>query len=73
MTVEQYLKDKCPIDLKRVAALMYPSNLSANAYLSRKLNGARPFTQKDTLAAINALKSIGAEWESIEGFNEPNK
>lgn len=67
MTVQEYLKT-CPIDLIHIAALMYPTNKAANSYLSKKLKGDRPFTKADETKAINALKSIGKDWEKIEGF-----
>lgn len=67
MTVEEYLKT-CPIDLKSIAALMYPTNKAAGSYLSKKLKGERPFTKDDTDKAILALVEIGAEWNKIDGF-----
>jgi hypothetical protein len=67
MSVEEYLKN-CPIDLRYIAGLMYPTNKAANSYLSKKLNGERPFTEKDAERAINALKSIGTDWKSLDGF-----
>lgn len=68
MTVEEYLK-ACPIDLSYIASLMWPKNASAKVYLSKKLNGERPFTEKDKTLAIEALKQIRSEIASIEGFD----
>lgn len=68
MSVEEYLKN-CPIDLRYIATIMYPTNKAANSYLSKKLNGERPFTPKDAERAIIALKSIGTDWKTLDGFN----
>jgi len=69
MTVQEYLKG-CPIDLSYIASLMWPNNASAKVYLSQKLNGVRPFTKKDEISAIKALKQIGSDFSKIDGYDD---
>ena len=69
MSVQEYLKG-CPIDLSYIASLMWPNNASAKVYLSKKLNGDRPFTEKDKSLAIKALKQIGSDFSKIDGYND---
>ena len=58
MTVEEFLKNHCKIDLGFIASEMYPSNKSAISYLSKKLNKKdnRTFTKKDAELALSVLK-----------------
>lgn len=67
MTVEDYLKNDCKVDLGYIASEMYPSNKSAISYLSKKLNKKdnRTFTKKDGELAINALKKLSIEISSL--------
>lgn len=61
MDVKDFLKSNKTLNLSEVATLMWPNNKSAKTYLSRKLNGERPFTKKDALRAKAILTQLGVE------------
>ncbi|WP_312306488.1 hypothetical protein [Chryseobacterium sp.] len=67
MTVEDYLKNHCKVDLSHIASKMWPTNKNASAYLSRKLNNAdgRSFTKKDSEKALLALKELSIELNNL--------
>jgi hypothetical protein len=67
MKVKEFLLTSTEINLKGIAQLMWPSNASANTYLSKKLNGLddRSFTDKDAELALKVLKELG---KSIKGL-----
>ena len=67
MTFEEYLKNNCPVDLGRVAALMYPNNSAALSYLSKKLNKKdnRTFTKKDSELAKKAFETLSIEFSNL--------
>ncbi|MGU3377376.1 hypothetical protein [Chryseobacterium sp. M5A1_1a] len=67
MTVEDYLKNHCKVDLTHIASKMWPTNKNAAAYLSRKLNNAdgRTFTKKDSENALKVLKELSLELSNL--------
>ena len=67
MTVEEYLKNHCKVDLSYIASKMWSSNKNAGAYLSRKLNNAdgRSFTKKDAEKALQVLKELSKELNNL--------
>lgn len=67
MTVEDYLKNHCKVDLSHIASKMWPTNKNASAYLSRKLNNAdgRSFTKKDSEKALLVLKELSIELNNL--------
>lgn len=65
MDYKEYLINTCPIDLSLIASKMWPSNSSAKIYLSMKLNGKRPWTEKDNLLAKKVINEIGHELKDL--------
>ena len=65
MDFKAYLIKQSALQLNSVARLMYPKNQAAHVYLSRKLNGNRPWTDKDNEKCRLALKKIAEELLSI--------
>jgi hypothetical protein len=65
MTVMEFLKTS-PIDQKYIADRMWPKNKNAKVYLSMKLSGIRPFTQKDADLAMKVLKELGVKISELE-------
>jgi hypothetical protein len=67
MTVEDYLKNHCKVDLSHIASRMWPTNKNAAAYLSRKLNNAdgRSFSKKDAVKALEVLKELSIELNTL--------
>lgn len=62
MKAKKYLSSKdCTVVHSAVAKLMFPSNKTASAYFSKKLNGidGRVWTKKDEEKAIKALHELG--------------
>lgn len=60
MTVENYLKENKAVNISEVAKIMFPKNLTAKSYLSKKLKkrDGFTFTKKDAESALNALKTL---------------
>ncbi|WP_285011242.1 hypothetical protein [Pedobacter faecalis] len=60
MTVKEFLLATDDIKLASIAKKMYPTNVSADTYLNRKLKGTdgRPFTKKDAEKALTILKEL---------------
>lgn len=61
MDLVNYLKVQTDLNLKEIAFKMWPKHKSANTYLSTKLNGGRPFTDKDKKKLRKILKELGLE------------
>lgn len=59
MEVKEFLLKEDAIVLAVIAHRMWPKNKRANAYLSAKLHGGRPFTMKDALLAQKVLRELG--------------
>jgi hypothetical protein len=59
MTVEDYLKNHCKVDLGYIAIRMWPNNKSALSYLSKKLHKkhGKTFTQADAKKAMKILST----------------
>ncbi|HLT86475.1 MAG TPA: hypothetical protein VKZ57_02730 [Sphingobacterium sp.] len=53
------------LNLKTLAHEIYPTNKSAETYLSRKLRGVRPWTEKDEIKAKKALIRIAKKLEKL--------
>jgi hypothetical protein len=68
MKVKEFLMTSKEINLKGIAELMWPSNASANTYLSKKLNGldGRTFTDKDAELALKVLKELGQSIKTLK-------
>ncbi|MGJ1499639.1 hypothetical protein ACR79R_20165 [Sphingobacterium spiritivorum] len=58
MKIKEFLTNGGAINLRYVAAKMWPTNKSADAYMSRKLNGDRPWTDKDERKAKQILNDL---------------
>jgi len=67
MKIKEYLLSQQDINMKTLADLMYPTNASANSYLSKKLNGksGRSWTQKDEDLAKEILHALGDRLKSL--------
>lgn len=65
MTAMEYLKSSRAINASAIAEKMWPSNKTAKSYMSRKLNGERPWTDKDEQLAIKVLHELGVELTSL--------
>lgn len=59
MDFKEYLLKQKDFYLSALAFRMWPANKSADTYLSVKLSGKRPFTEKDEDLARKALKELG--------------
>lgn len=66
MTVKEYLLTTTDINLAELARKMWPTNKNAKSYLSRKLSGDRPFTDKDAVLARKVLIELGHKLLSLE-------
>ena len=58
MDYREYLTNQTELQLTAVAKLMWPKNKNAKVYLSMKLNGTRPWTNKDDHLAKDAIQQI---------------
>ncbi|MDB5240069.1 MAG: hypothetical protein JWP57_694 [Spirosoma sp.] len=65
MDVKDFLKTNKDINLSELAQKMWPNNKSAKTYLSRKINGERPFTRKDAELAKRVLGELGVTLTSL--------
>lgn len=67
MTVEKYLKENKAVSVSEVAKLMFPKNVTAKSYLSKKLNkkDGLIFTSKDAQNALKALKTLYGEINNL--------
>lgn len=61
MTVLEYLKKDSLVNLEVLANRVWPGNSNARSYLSRKINGGRPFTDEDAAKIKSALLEILSE------------
>ena len=59
MDFKEYLLTQKDFMLSALASRMWPDNKSADTYLSVKLSGKRPFTEKDEQLARKALQDLG--------------
>ena len=65
MKAKDFLLNDSPVNLKYVAGKMWPTNKSADTYMSRKLNGDRPWTEKDEQKAIEVLNELADRIKSL--------
>lgn len=65
MKVRDYLISQNAVTLAYVASQMWPGNKSAKVYLSKKLNGALPWTQADEESALEILRKLGEELRGL--------
>ena len=65
MTAMEYLKNTRAINASAIAEKMWPKNQTTKSYMSRKLNGERPWTPKDEQLAIKVLHELGVELTSL--------
>lgn len=65
MKAMEYLKNSRAINASVIAEKMWPTNKTAKSYMSRKLNGERPWTDKDEQLAIKVLHDLGVELTSL--------
>ena len=61
MTAKDFITNDKRISRKGIAKMIWPSNADAEAYLSRKLNGARPWTAADEKKALDVLAKLKLE------------
>jgi hypothetical protein len=59
MDYKQYLIDQKDLQLSAIANRMWKNNKNAKVYLSMKLKGDRPWTEKDNITAHAALVELG--------------
>lgn len=65
MKAMDYLKNSRAINASVIAERMWPKNKTAKSYMSRKLNGERPWTAKDEQLAIKVLHDLGVELSEL--------
>lgn len=65
MDFKEYLINTCPVDLSVIAARMWPNNAASKIYMSMKLNGKRPWTEKDNLLAKKVINELGEELKAL--------
>lgn len=65
MTVKEYLQTTKKVSLKYLAEEMWPTNKSADTYLTKKLRGQRPWTETDEELARKALHKLGIELKDL--------
>jgi hypothetical protein len=61
MDFKEYINKQCPIDKAFIAERMWPTNKGAKSYLSKKLSGERPWTEKDNDLAKKVINEYGHE------------
>lgn len=59
MDFKEYIIERCPIDKAFIAEKMWPTNKAAKSYLSKKLNGERPWNEKDNALAQKVINELG--------------
>lgn len=59
MNLKDYLIEQKEIKLSFIAESMWPTNKGAKGYLSKKLNGDLPWTEKDNEMAKRVLIELG--------------
>lgn len=65
MDFKEYLTTVCPVDKAYIANRMWPENKAAKSYLSKKLSGERPWTEKDNDLAKRVINEIGIELSKL--------
>jgi hypothetical protein len=65
MDFKEYIINQCPIDKAFIAERMWPTNKGAKSYLSKKLSGERPWTEKDNALAKQVINDFGIELSKL--------
>jgi len=65
MDYKDYLINHSPIELSYIAGKMWPENKAAKSYLSKKLSGERPWTEKDNALAKKVINELGDELSKL--------
>lgn len=65
MKVKEFLTNDPFVNLKHVAREMWPNNKASDTYISKKLNGALPWTEKDEAKAKKVLKRLSEQISNL--------
>ena len=65
MKAKDLLLNEPAINASVIANKMWPTNKSAKTYMSRKLNGDRPWTDKDEQKAIEVLNELAERIKAL--------
>jgi hypothetical protein len=65
MDIKEFLLHDKTLNHSELARRMWPTNKSPEAYLSRKLHGARVFTRRDATRALAILRNLAIELSSL--------
>lgn len=65
MKAKEFLTNEPSVNASAIANKMWPTNKSAKTYMSRKLSGDRPWTEKDEAKALEVLNELADRIKSL--------
>jgi Lon protease-like protein len=65
MDLKEFLISDKTLNRSELARRMWPSNKKPESYLSQKLTGMLPFTQKDAQRALKVLNEIAQDMNAL--------